>query len=345
MAKDYGTGTVYLRGKTYWIQYYARGKVYRESARSQKKMVANKLLQQRLGDISQGKMPGVYFDRTTFDELAKSFILDYELNKRKSLERAQISTKHLEKSFRNMLVVNISTAKIKEYINSRLESGAANGTVNRELAALKRMFKIGAEETPPKVDRVPHIPMLKEAMPRKGFFEHKDYLKILKELPSEIRGVVTFGYCTGCRRGEILGLTWERVDLKERIVRFEAGDTKNSEARTIYLDDELLKLLKIQNLRREKDCDYVFHRAGKKIRDFRATWKRACKEAGVDGKLFHDLRRTGVRDMIRAGIPQVVAMRISGHLTPSVFDRYNIVNEKDLKDAATKLGAYRQEQN
>jgi len=321
-----------------------RGQVYQESSKSKKKTVANKLLQQRLGDISQGKMPGIYFDRTTFDELAKSFLLDYELNKRKSLERAQISVKHLEKSFKNMLAIEITTAKIKEYITDRLNSGMANGTINRELAALKRMLKLGAEETPPKVDRVPHIPMLKEAPPRKGFFEREDYLEILKKLPSEIRGIVTFGYCTGCRKSEILGLTWERVDLKERTVRFEAGDTKNSEARTIYLDDELLKLLRLQNLRRKKGCKYVFHREGKKIRDFRGAWKKACKDGRVEGKLFHDLRRTGVRDMIRAGIPQVVAMKISGHLTPSVFDRYNVVNTDDLKDAATKLGAYRQEQ-
>ena len=141
-----------------------------------------------------------------------------------------------------------------------------------------------------------------------------------------------------------MGLIWERVDLKERTVRFEAGDTKNSKARTIYLDDELLKLLRLQNLRRQKGCKYVFHREGQKIRDFRGAWKKACRDAKVEGKLFHDLRRTGVRDMIRAGIPQVVAMKISGHLTPSVFDRYNVVNTDDLKDAATKLGAYRQEQ-
>ena len=359
-------GTIYKRGNTWWIQYYRNGKPYQESSKSKKKMVARKLLEQREGDVARGKLPGIYFDKVFFDELAEDFLSDYELNNRKSLERAQISINHLSDFFEGFRVIDITTAKIKAYIKKRMDPfctgckesitvtkkcpfcgclkikpGASNGTINRELAALKRMLSLGAQDTPPKVDRLPYIPMLQERNVREGFFEQGEYLDLLKCLPAYLRGPVTFGYNTGWRKSEIIGLTWDRVDLKEGTVRLEADETKNSEARTIYLDGELLKLLKIQSLRRQKGCKYVFHREGKQIKDFRGAWDKASEEAGIERKLFHDLRRTAVRNMVRAGIPEAVAMKISGHKTRTVFERYNIVSKEDLKEAAVKHEAYR----
>ena len=333
-------GTIYRRGRIWWIQYYRNGRPYQESSKSKKKMVAKKLLDIREGEVARGKLPGIYFDKVKFDELAKDFLADYELNARKSQERAQISVDHLKEFFGGMRVIDISTTRVKAYIKNRLADNAANGTINRELSALKRMFKLGAQDTPPRVDRVPHIPMLEERNVRQGFFEHEEYLALINALPSDLRGPVTFAYYTGWRKSEILGLTWDRVDLKEGTVRLEAGETKNSEARTIYLDEELLKLLRLQNLRRQRECQYVFHRDGRRIKDFRGSWKNACKDAKIKGRLFHDLRRTGVRNMVRAGIQEQVAMRISGHKTRTVFDRYNIVSPDDLKQAAQKIGKF-----
>jgi integrase len=106
------------------------------------------------------------------------------------------------------------------------------------------------------------------------------------------------------------------------------------------MDDELLKLLRIQRLREVKGCPYVFHRDGEKIKDFRAAWDKACKAVDMEGKIFHDLRRTAVRNMVRAGIQEQVAMRISGHRTRAVFDRYNIVSPDDLKKAAQKMANF-----
>jgi integrase len=159
-----------------------------------------------------------------------------------------------------------------------------------------------------------------------------------------LKAVATFGYRFGWRHGEILGLTWDRVDLKNGIVRLEAGETKNDDARTVYLDEELKGMLKEAFKNRRLNVPYVFLRDGEPIRGFRKAWISACKEAKLIGKIFHDLRRTAVRNMVRAGVPERVAMMISGHKTRSVFDRYNIVSDDDLKLATMKQSAYLKKQ-
>jgi integrase len=338
-------GMIYKRGKTYWIKYYRNGKPYYESSSSRKETDAKRLLKKREGEISQGKLPGIYFDRVRFDEMAEDFLTDYRVNQKKSLVRAERSVGHLKGYFEGFRVTQITTPKIQAYIEHRLGEKAANSTINRELAALKRMLNLGAIQTPPKVDRVPFIPMLKENNTRKGFFEHGDYLALRDALPEHLKGFVTFAYKTGWRMSEISGLTWSQVDRDQGIVRLEVGETKNDEGRTVYLDEELKGIFFQQWEARKKTgrlLPYVFLNAkgDDKIKQFNKAWKTACKKAKVSERLFHDFRRTAIRNMVRSGIPERVAMMISGHKTRSVFERYNIVNDTDLKMAAQRQEAY-----
>jgi len=336
-------GSLYQRGETWWLLYYHNGKRIRESSKSMKKMVAKKLLEQRTGEIAQGKVPGVYFDKVTFDELVGDLLTDYRVNGKKSLSDAELGSSHLAKTFAGVRVTNIDTIKVRKHIEIRQTEGAANTSINRELAMLKRMMNLGVKAG--KVDRVPHIPMLRENNVRKGFFEHAEFLALREALPEYLRGFVTFAYRSGWRLSEISNLTWKHVDRAQGIVTLNPGETKNDAARTLYLDDELKAVIEQQWENRKasgKLVPYVFpNRSGMdRIKQFAKTWKRACQTAGISPKLFHDFRRTAIRNMVRAGIPERVAMMISGHKTRSVFDRYNIVSEVDLKLAAERQASY-----
>jgi integrase len=338
-------GTIYKRGNTFWIKYYRNGKPYYESTRSTKETHAKRLLKRREGEISQGKLPGIYFDKIRFDELAEDFLTDYRVNQRKSLAKAERSVGHLKGFFSGYRAPQITTPRIQAYIEERLGEGAANATINRELAALKRMLNLAANQTPPKIDRLPYIPMLKENNTRKGFFEHGDFIALRDALPEYLKGFATFAYKTGWRVSEIVNLTWNQVDLDQGIVRLETGQTKNNEGRTVYLDPELKEIFGNQRESRKKGrklIPFVFTNkdGNERLKDFRGAWDKACQEVGIGKRLFHDFRRTAVRNMVRAGVPERVAMMVSGHKTRSVFDRYNIVSDTDLKMASQRQAAY-----
>lgn len=191
-------GTIYKRGKIYWIKYHHSGKAFYESTKSTKWADAANLLKLREGDAASGKPAGVRFDKVMFEDLVQDFIEDYRLKGQK-MPRVW----DLEKFFDGYRAIDVTTAEIKRYITHRKKQDSVNATINRELAALKRMFNLAAKQTPPKVSAVPYIPMQKEDNVKEGFFEDEDYHALLKQLPEYISHFVQFAYWTDWREAQI----------------------------------------------------------------------------------------------------------------------------------------------
>jgi integrase len=173
----------------------------------------------------------------------------------------------------------------------------------------------------------------------------------VRRLPEHLALVARIGHATGWRHGEVLGLERRNVDVERGTIRLDPGFTKNGDGRVAYLAPDLVVRLRAQLERidaLQKELERVIPQvfvhprgrlAGRRIREFYRAWKSACKAAGVPGMLFHDLRRTAVRNMERAGVPRSVATKITGHRSESVYRRYAIVSDSDLQDAAAKLAA------
>ena len=336
-----GTGNIYhqRQSRYWWIRYYRNGVRYSESARTTDKREAQRLLQRRLSEIASGQFYGPVAERVKVSELAEDFLRDYRINKRKSLDRAeQLWAKHLRPFLGNLRAVQVTTDIINRYIELRQRAGAQNATINRELSALRRMFSLAYRSTPRKVYQVPTISNLRENPPRKGFVEEGQYRELCKYCKELwLRALLAVAYTFGFRKGELLGLRVRQVDLLNRIITLDPGTTKNNQARTVKMTEEVYQLVK-ECVRGKHGEDYVFTRGnGDRVKDFRGAWARICKQAGVTGLLLHDLRRSAVRNMVRSGVSEAVAMRISGHKTRAVFERYNIVSEADLAEAARKI--------
>jgi integrase len=300
----------------------------------------------REGDIAKGAPVTPAIGRLTFDDAVATVLDDYRQSGKASLEdvRRRVNL-HLNSYFGGQRMASINTPTIRSYVTARLDAGAKPASVNRELAILKRAFRLALQDG--RLIAMPHVPMLQERNARAGFFEREQFEDLRSHLPDVLRGVVTFAYLTGWRiPSEVLTLTWSQVDFNAGIVRLDVGSTKNDEGRSFPFDVllELTGTLESQRAytdscqkARNRIIQLVFHRNGKPIKSFYSAWRAACTASGLPGRIPHDFRRSAVRNLVRAGVPEKTAMLLTGHKTRSVFDRYDIVNESDLREAATRL--------
>jgi len=339
---DKGTQKVFKRGRFWWVRFHKDGVRYQVSSKSEKKTVAEKLLKRLEGEAASGHTLSIDYSKVRWDEMAEDLLRDYRVNGKRSLPKAERSVDHLKKHFGGRRAIDITTDAIRAYTDARKAEGAANATVNRELAALKRSFNLAKRAG--KIQWVPGFEMLPEDNARTGFIEPEQFHALRDALPYHLKCIATLGFMYGLRRGELLNLKWKGVDLDKSRLRLEGAETKSGKGRTIVLKGDALEMLTAQKRAAEvlgcaSDADHVFRNSTNTgpLKDYRGAWEKACKQAGLEGLLFHDLRRSSVRGMVRGGISEHTAMKISGHRTRSVFDRYDVVDEKDLEAAADKI--------
>ncbi len=361
-ARRYGEGRLFQRGQRWHIAYYINGREVREPAKTADRRKAERLLKMRLAQITTGIYEEPAWRRVRFEELADDLERDWA---RKAGHRSRLSPlKNLRAAFAGQFAVQVATTDgLEAYRRRRLDKdGASNSTENREIAVLRRMWNVALRSHPPKVKGpLPYLERLPEPPPREGYLEREQYRALRDALPDYLRLVLTAGYYTGMRLGEVLLLRWQDVNLARREITLPWGSTKNDDKRVIPLAGELYEMLRLERDRRDveyPDCSWVFQHRGRRIQSFRKHWNNACVKAGLGawteqtsrrtgqeirsyrGLIYHDLRRTAVTNMIELGIPDKTAMEISGHRTLEMLWRYKITRRTGLHAAMQKLADY-----
>ena len=367
----------------YWQLRYkdAAGKWMQISA----KTTSERLALQKLGKLEERIRRGdrVKLRKHTLQDIAQDVVNDYRVNNRSSTSdlMARLNLHLLPILGSNTIAAGITPADVRRYIAQRKDDGASNGTINRELTALKRALHLAVEDG--KLAHTISFKMLKEAPPKSGFFEEDEFVRLRAALPDHLKGFVTFGYWTGWRLGEVQNLRWQNVDFVAGEIRLFPGETKNDEGRVFPMIGELRAVLDEAKARATTSLNriactsemvipavtasitpyvftYVWRGRVRRIGKFRDVWAKACEAAGIpvvvevvreEGKrpykhirpsrIFHDFRRTAVRQLVRSGVSERVAMTMTGHKTRAIFERYNIISGDDLREAARKLETIR----
>ena len=348
-----GNGRIFRRPNSpfWWIAYYLRSREYRESSHSTDEKKAQRLLKYRMREVGADRIGAQAFvgpskERVRVRELLDALEADYKLRNQHT-KQVVAHLKPIREAFGDRRGVTITEEVIDRYIKVAIAAGKAPATINHSTQILKRAFKLAIRRKV--LNSMPTFRVLSElGTVRQGFFEDADFKAVVELLPEHLKDFTRFAYVTGWRKGEISSLRWIDVDREAKSIHLRPESSKTRKGRRMALEGELLSIIERRLASRQTTSrggtiqlsEYVFHWRGDKIGQIFQTWKKACKCVGLEGKLFHDLRRTAIRNMIRAGVPERVAMQISGHRTRAIFDRYNIVNEQDLREAIQKTETY-----
>jgi integrase len=332
------------KATTWWIQYSVKGRRFRESSNSRVLDEAECLLRERLEAAVRGEKVGPGTAKTTFARLIEILLNHYRVNGRRSVGRVEDAAIHLRRFFEGVNPDQIDRELVVRYISSRQNERAASATINRELAALRRAFKLAQSEGTLK--SVPQISMLPEQSRPGKCIEDREYRVILDNLPEYLKPAIQTAYVTGWRiNSEILTLQKHHLDLDSGCLRLVSARAVPS--RRFPLPPELREVL-AQQLQKTgkferlsgKEVPWLFHRDGRPIKDFRKAWTVACERAGVRGRVPDDLRRSAVRNLEYAGVPRSIAMAMVGHRSDSIYRGIASTDRAVLKESALKIAAF-----
>lgn len=306
--------------RSLYIRYYnpAKGYTTKEHIKSGLENDAGKLLRTRLKQNDDGEKIVTTSNRTRMKELFDAVVVDYKNEEQRSLDKVErMLKKYLRPAFDLRRASTINRADLERYKSER-RIKAKKSTVNRELSVLIRGFNLGVRLKLIPKSSIPDLTGLRmdeSDNVREGFFEQSDFLKHYAYLPDYLKPISEMGYTFGQRKQELLSMLWKQVNRVDCVITLGARQTKNKKIRTIHygknpeikdLIDRQWKLkLEIEHSHpRVKITHVFFHADGRPVKDFRGAWDTACEKSKID-RTFHDLRRTAVRNMVRAGIPKL----------------------------------------
>jgi integrase len=337
-GRGQGSLTKYSNSPHYFSCYRVHGKEHRESTGTPDLKAARRIHKQKLDAVAadrQGlkKYEPASAQRTTVAERLDVWERDVKLRGLKSAYKAISHSKDIRTHFGTWKATDVTAVAVDRYIETCRKDGLAAATVNRRVQCLASALRMKLRK------------LSEHGNARRGFFERDEVDRLVAVLPEHLADLVRFAYVTGWRKGEIVGLRWEMVNTTDGTITLPDSKTGS---RVLALDGEVAEILARREAARLTErqgeplvAAYVFHFKGRSVGDFKRGWASALVKAGLTGKLFHDLRRTGVRNMIRRGVPETVAMSISGHRTRSTFDRYNITSTEDQRKAMRAVSTVR----
>lgn len=323
-----GTGSIFRKGKCkkWVIQFYKDGRRVREATGETEWAEAAILLRQRLNEVAKDEYTTRSGKAARIEDLYKSLQKRTEIRRPSRPRELPGRWLHLGPAFATKRARELRTEDVNDYIIVRLREKAANASINRELATLKRMFRLAMQEE--KIERAPHIPMLKEDNVRKGFVDYEGFQRLQSAAERDelwLRIFLELGFTYGWRRGEMLGLRVRQVNFGAHTIRLDAGSTKNGEGREVTMNQRVEALLRQAVTGRAAEDHVLRRKNGGPVREFRRTWKNLTARAGLPGLLVHDLRRSAAKALRKAGVPESVIMATGGWKTASMFRRYGIV--------------------
>ena len=357
----------YKRGKVWWYSFVFNGQHVQESTKQSNLQVARQIEAARRTQLAKGEVgikDQAKREHKSIGQLLDDLKAHYEMHGKASVQNLSL-IKTVREGFGVKMADSLTAEDIKDYQRKRQARGYTPSTINNETGLLARAYSL-AGAAPPRVDK------FETNNARQGFFSREEFERLSSFLPEDLRDFCLFAFLTGMRLGEIQSLVWSNVS--DNTIRLRGVDAKTKKPRTIVCSGELSALLKRRQQARSVKtasgvlmASTIFHRNGLPVGEFRKSWTSACLSAQLGvmvcrkcksesaekrrcstckrarkyaGRIFHDFRRSGVRNLIRAGVPQNVAMRISGHRTDSMFRRYDICNEEDLAQAMLSLEKY-----
>lgn len=335
-----GVGLKKLGGKVYWIEFYDNTGRRRRERIGPSKTAA----EQRLRDVLKARTEERHIHRDGAARISLKQLSEWyqnlpEVVAKRSFIRDVKSIKNLLSRLRDETKIrDITPGRIDGYRQARLgEDSPRNpgeaikpATVNREVACLKTMLSKAVRHRLISENPLARYKMLPENNVRLVELDEASFGRLLECCPPYLRAVVAVGYYMGLRKSEVVGLSWQEIDLKDGFIRLSGARTKNKSARSVPLHPRVVSIL--ESLPHGLHTDHVFLNGGTPIKEFKNSYASACKAAGLQDLTFHDLRHCAINNLRLAGNDFFRIMAMSGHKTMSVFKRYNLVTEEELRN-------------